>query len=51
MPGHTTISFLPNKEGQEVVKILVDGQNIVASGIETKPGQEIEDVRIVIGKR
>ncbi len=47
-PGHTTIGFSPKKEGQKVVIILHDGQDIIKSGIETKPGQEIKDVTIVI---
>ncbi len=51
MPGHTKIGFSPNKEGQKVAKILYDGRNIMESGIETKPGQEIKDVTIVIGKQ
>ncbi len=49
-PGHATIGFLPKKEGQKVLKILHDGQDVLKSGIETKPGQEIKDVTIVIGK-
>ena len=51
MPGKTTLDFSPMKEGQKVVKILCHGQNIMESGIETKPGQEIKDVTIVIGKK
>jgi len=50
MPGHTMIGLSPNKEKQKVVKILYNGQDIMESGIETKPGQEIKDVTIVIGK-
>lgn len=49
MPGQTMLGFLPNKERQKVVKILYDGRDIMKSGIETKPGQEIKDVTIVIG--
>lgn len=49
LPGQTTIGFLPNKERQKVVKILYDGQDIMKSGIKTKPGQEIKDVTVVIG--
>ena len=49
MPGHTKIDFSPKKEGQKVVKILYDGRDILKSGIQTKPGQEIKDVTIVIG--
>jgi hypothetical protein len=33
------------------VKILHDGRDIMESGIQTKPGQEIKDVTIVIGKQ
>lgn len=49
-PGYTIITFSPQKEGEEVVKILHNGQDIMESGIETKPGEEIKDVTIVIGK-
>jgi hypothetical protein len=49
MPGHTLIGFSPNKEGQKVVKILHDGDNIMESGINTKAGEEIKDITIVIG--
>jgi hypothetical protein len=48
MPGDTMISFVPKKEGCDVVDILYHGQSIMDTGIETKPGQEIEDVTIVI---
>ena len=50
MPGQTMISFSPKKEDQVVKKILYNGKNIMETGIETKPGEEIEDVTIVIGK-
>ncbi len=49
MPGHTRIEFSPQKERQKVVKILQAGRDIMKSGIDTKPGQEIKDVTIVIG--
>ena len=49
MPGHTMIGLSPNKEKQRVVKILYNGRDILKSGIDTKPGQEIKDVTIVIG--
>ena len=49
MPGHTMLSFSPNKEKQKVVKILHDGQDILKSGIDTKPGQEIKEFTIVVG--
>jgi beta-lactamase regulating signal transducer with metallopeptidase domain len=48
-PGHTTLCFLPNKEKQKVLKILYDGKDVTKSGIDTKPGEEIKDVKIVIG--
>jgi beta-lactamase regulating signal transducer with metallopeptidase domain len=48
-PGHTVLDFGPKKERQKVVKILHDGQDVSKSGIDTKPGQEIKDVAIVIG--
>ena len=46
MPGHTTFHFDP----QKVAKVLHAGQNILESGIDTEPGQEIKNVTIVIGK-
>jgi beta-lactamase regulating signal transducer with metallopeptidase domain len=49
MPGHTMIVFSPQKERQKVLKILQDGRDITKSGIETKPGQEMKDVTVVIG--
>ena len=49
MPGHTMLSFSPKKKGQKVVRILQGGRDIMESGIDTQPGQEIKDVTIVIG--
>jgi beta-lactamase regulating signal transducer with metallopeptidase domain len=51
MPGRTMIGFSPNKEGQMVVKILHDGQDIMDETFNTKPGQEVKDVTIVIGTK
>jgi len=51
IPGKTTFRFHPKTEGQIVKEILYKDQNIMESGIETKPGQEIKDVTIVIGTR
>ena len=51
MPGHTMIGFSTNKENQKVVNILYDGRDILDSGIDTKPGEEIKDVTIVIGAK
>ena len=48
MPGHTILTFMPQKEGQKVAEIHYDGRDIKQAGIETKPGQEIRDVTIVI---
>ena len=48
MPGHTMIGLSPNKEKQKVVKILSGGRDILTSGIDTKPGDKIEDVTIVV---
>ena len=50
MPGPTEIEFYPKAKGKKVVKILYDGKDILESGIETRPGEEIKDVTIVIGK-
>ncbi|MGO9113433.1 MAG: M56 family metallopeptidase [Thermoguttaceae bacterium] len=49
MPGHTIFSFMPQKEGQKLAEIRYDGRNIKESGIDTKPGQKLRDVTIVIG--
>jgi beta-lactamase regulating signal transducer with metallopeptidase domain len=49
-PGRTLIKFSPQMEGQKVLKILYNSQDVLKSGIDTKPGQEIKDVAIVIGK-
>lgn len=49
MPGQTTLGFLPNKEGQKVLKILHDGQDVLESGFHTEAGQEVTDITIVIG--
>ena len=49
MPGHTMIGLSPNKEKQKVVKILYDGRDILTSGIDTNPGEEIKGVTIVVG--
>ena len=51
MPGHTIFSFMPQKEGQKLAEIRYDGRNIKESGIDTKPGQKLRDVTIVIGTR
>ena len=51
MPGQTMMSFYPKKEKCEVVGILHNGRNIMETGIETMPGQEIGDVTVVIGKQ
>jgi beta-lactamase regulating signal transducer with metallopeptidase domain len=50
-PGHTLIMFSPQEEGKKVIKILHNGRDIMKSGIQTEPGQEIKDVAIVIGPR
>jgi hypothetical protein len=50
MPGHTLIGFSPQKEGEQVAKVLYDGRDIKESGVKTESGQEIEDVTVVIGK-
>ncbi len=48
-PGHTRIRFFPRAEGKKVVKILHNGEDIMESGVQTEPGQEIKDITIVIG--
>ena len=49
IPGRTILRFRPNTKGRTVKEILYKGKNIIETGIETKPGQEIKDVTIVIG--
>jgi hypothetical protein len=51
MPGHTILSFMPQKEGQKLAEIRYEGHDVKDSGIDTKPGQEIRDVTIVIGSQ
>jgi hypothetical protein len=52
MPGdHTMIGMSTNKERQKVVKVLYQGQDIMKSGIDTKPGQELKDATIVVGAK
>jgi hypothetical protein len=48
-PGHTRIRFSPQAEGQKVIRILHDGRDIMKSGLDTKAGEEIKDITIVIG--
>lgn len=48
MPGKTILRFNPRTKGQTVKEILYHGENITETGIDTKPGQEIQDVTIVI---
>ena len=50
MPGHTKFQFEPKAKDQEVLEIRYDGRNIKETRIETKPGDEMKDVTIVIGK-
>ncbi len=47
-PGHTTfqVEYL-----QKAAKILRAGQDILDSGIDTEPGQEIKDITIVIAEQ
>jgi hypothetical protein len=49
LPGHTQIELSPHREGQQVMKILCQGRDIMASGVDTSPGQQLKDVTIVIG--
>jgi hypothetical protein len=48
IPGKTIFYFNPKNEGQKVKEILYHGENVLETGIDTKPGQEIKDVTIVI---
>ncbi len=51
MPGRATIEMLPKEEGQQVLKILHAGRDIKESGLDTKAGEEIKDLTIVIGRK
>lgn len=51
MPGHTRLDFYPKAKNQEVLEIQYKGKNILESGLITTPGETIEDVSIVIGKK
>ena len=46
MPGHTTFRF--EYPPQKIAKVLLAGQDILDSGVDTEPGQEINDIAIVI---
>ncbi|HUU21672.1 MAG TPA: hypothetical protein VM389_03970, partial [Phycisphaerae bacterium] len=47
--GPTELQFSPKAEGKAVLEILYEGKDVIEAGIETKPGERIQDVRIVIG--
>ena len=49
MPGRTILNFYLRTEGRTVKEISYRGENITETGLETKPGQEIKDITIVIG--
>ena len=51
VPGQTEFVFFPNKEHQQVTRILHEGRDILESGIVTQPGQVIDDLTIVVGIR
>jgi hypothetical protein len=48
-PGHTLITLSPQEEGKKVIRILHNGQDIRKSGLDTKAGEEIKHITIVIG--
>lgn len=48
-PGYTRLSFSTQSEGQKVLQILHNGQDILQSGLTTQPGDKIEDITIVVG--
>jgi hypothetical protein len=50
MPGQTQIGFFPKEQRRDVAEIRYDERDIKESGIQTKPGDEIKGVTIVIGK-
>lgn len=48
--GDTRIYFYPKSDGREVKSIRYEGRDIQETGLETKPGDEILDVVIVVGR-
>lgn len=48
LPGYTNFRFMPQKIGQKVAEIRYEGRDVKATGLVTKPGQEIRDLTIVI---
>jgi carboxypeptidase family protein len=51
MPGHTKLQFDPKAKDQEVLEIRYQGKDVLETGFETAPGETIDDVIIVIGKK
>jgi hypothetical protein len=51
MPGPTIIDFAPKAEGWQVKEILCNGQNIMQTGIETRAGEDVDGVTIVVGRQ
>ena len=49
IPGKTVLRFHPKSQGCVLKEILYEGRNVMETGIETRAGEEIEDVTIVIG--
>ncbi len=49
IPGHTQLQFSPRKEGQAVLEIRYKAKNVLQTGLDTKRGETIEGVEIVIG--
>ena len=48
LPGYTKFMIMPQKVGQKVAEIRYEGRDVKASGLVTRPGQEIRDLTIVI---
>jgi beta-lactamase regulating signal transducer with metallopeptidase domain/tetratricopeptide (TPR) repeat protein len=47
-PGKTHLFFNPLTVGKKVAKILYQGADVLSGGIQTKPGERIEGIEIVI---
>lgn len=49
MPGKTSFDFRPRGQGERLLKILYQDRDISRTGLVTEPGQDLDDVTIVVG--
>lgn len=50
LPGKTKFWFNPYTKGKKLVDILYNGQSYMDRALETKLGEDIQDVRLVMGE-